>query len=196
MNFCQGYDILFWFLSIFSLALVIFGLYPDFRGSGNPLNKVEHILYQATCRIIWAAGLGYIIFSCISYGGKLHKIKLLIEIIKFVYFHLTLKGIFNKIFSCSIWIPLSRLSFSTYLIHYSVIYAYYATQEYPLQPQDSYMVLFIKFYSTLNKKKILIFFKAYVFISHLIVSNVFGYFVSIVFEIPLLGLEKFIFKKQ
>lgn len=79
------------------IALMLFGLYPDFNN--NPLSKVSHILYQATCKFIWAIGLSYIIFACLNKQG----------------------GIVNQILCMKIWVPLSKLSFSAYLVHLTVL---------------------------------------------------------------------------
>ena len=54
-------------MSITLLGVLLFGIYPDFNG--NPLNRVSHILYQATSRTLWAVGLGYIIYACITSNG-------------------------------------------------------------------------------------------------------------------------------
>jgi peptidoglycan/LPS O-acetylase OafA/YrhL len=83
--------------SLVTLGLILFGLYNDFNGS--PLSRETHIIYQATSRIIWSIGLAGIIYSCLNSGG-----------------------IINDILSWKIWIPLSRLSFSAYLVHLTFIY--------------------------------------------------------------------------
>ena len=65
----QEFNLLLWAASITLLGLIMFGLYEDFNG--NPLTRVQHILYQATFRILWAVGLSYVIFACLtSQGGK------------------------------------------------------------------------------------------------------------------------------
>ena len=57
------------FAALITLGVMLFGIYPNFNG--NPLNKVENILYQSTSRIIWAIALAYVIMSCIKHNGKL-----------------------------------------------------------------------------------------------------------------------------
>ena len=76
------------------LGLITFGLYK-----GDKLNKTTLILYQATTRNLWALSLGYIIFACAYSQG----------------------GVINDILCWKAWTPLSRLSFSAYLVHVNVI---------------------------------------------------------------------------
>ncbi len=87
---------------------MLFGTYPNLNANpANHLNRAENILYQASSRIIWALALGFVIFSCVMNGG----------------------GFVNDILSWTIWTPLSRLSFSAYLIHFNVINWYYGSQK-------------------------------------------------------------------
>lgn len=41
---------------------MLFGIYPEYKG--HPLNRVEHILYDSSSKVIWAISLSYLIFSC------------------------------------------------------------------------------------------------------------------------------------
>jgi len=99
------------------MGLMIFGDYQNYSG-GPTLDRVSNILYQATSRIIWSIGLGGLIYGCLTSNG----------------------GIINRLLSHSIWVPLSRLSFSAYLIHATFIYAYLNSLEKPIYLQDSTMV--------------------------------------------------------
>lgn len=92
-----------WIISLFFLGLMLFGIFPNFNEDPSKhLSRTENILYQASCRSIWALALAFIIFSCCMNKG----------------------GLFNDIFCWSIWTPLSRLSFAAYLIHMEVIWWY------------------------------------------------------------------------
>ena len=109
---------------------MVFGIYDNVNG-GPQLSRVSNILYQSTSKIIWALALGYIIYACVTANG----------------------GIFEKIFSLSFWTPLSRLSFSTYLIHILIVYLYIYNQEHPIHMQDINIVninMYIYSYFTLN----------------------------------------------
>ena len=131
------------------LGLLVFGLYPDAQGT-YPLDKINHIVYQTLSRLTWSICLSYIIYACITKNG----------------------GIVNKILSARIWVPLSRLSYSAFLVHTMVIIYFYATQEHLFHIQDSTMIYF--------------------YLSNVVFSYTFGYLVSVLFEIPLINLEKFI----
>lgn len=82
-------------------------------------------------------------------------------------------GFINKFLSSHIWIPFSRLSYSAFLVHTMVIIYFYASQEHLIHIQDTTMIYF--------------------YISNVLFSYLFGYLISVFFEIPLIGLEKFIF---
>lgn len=142
---------LLWLGTLITLALMVFGVYDNFNG-GPPLNKVINILYQATSRTVWSLGLGFIVYACLTGQG----------------------GIFNKFFSLSIWTPLSRLSFSAYLIHSTILFAYYASQDHAIHLQDSLIV--------------------YLYIGNMVLAFCAAYFVSMIFEVPIISLDKFIFK--
>lgn len=148
-------NIIGWLVSLFSLALMLFGYWPNFETNpAKHLNRVENILYQSTSRIIWAAALAFIIFSCVMKKG----------------------GFINDMLSWPVWTPLSRLSFSAYLVHMTVLTWYISIQE-----QTS-------FYQDINT--------VFTFFGILILSYSVALVVSLLFEIPLLGLEKFIFGKR
>ena len=62
------------------MGILLFGLYPDYEeGDGHGLTKVEHILYQSSCRALWAVALAFVVFSCtMGKGGKrlFYKLKI------------------------------------------------------------------------------------------------------------------------
>ena len=113
-------NLFLWLLSLFSLGLMVFGIYENMNGAPT-LSRASNILYQSTSKIIWALALGYIIYACVTSNG----------------------GIFEKIFSLSFWTPLSRLSFSTYLIHTSIVLSYIYNQEHAIHLQDINIVIIL-----------------------------------------------------
>lgn len=142
-----------WFISLFFIGLMVFGTYDN--QNPNPvvhLNRAENILFQSTCRPIWAMALGFMIFSCTLGQG----------------------GIMNEMFSWQAWVPLSRLSFSAYLAHMSVIYWYNYQALAPIPYTELIM--------------------SYEFVGHMVMSYAFALVIALLFESPLVGLEKFIFK--
>ena len=107
----------------------------------------------------------------------------------------------NKFLSLSIWIPLSRLTFATYLVHTLVLISYYSSQEHTMHLQDysavynsnvyyHFKIYHFTYFNCFKKQKV------YNFIGNMFISFGFGYLVSMVFEVPLLGLEKFVFKRH
>ena len=56
-----------------------------------------------------------------------------------------LKGIVKKILNWSAWEPLSRISYSAYLVHFIVIYNFYTNQEHTFHIQDINIVGVFKF---------------------------------------------------
>lgn len=154
-KFNNMYNIVGWYLALFSMGLMLFGLWPNFQANpANHLNKTENILYQATSRIIWAIGLGFVIFSCCMNKG----------------------GFINDILTWKIWTPLSRLSFAAYLVHLDILYWFIAQQRTQF------------FFNEINI--------SYIYMGNMVFAYLASLVVSLVFEIPLLGLEKFIFKRK
>lgn len=154
MSICNNkiVNLVGWFISLFTLGLMLFGLYPDYHTPENPLNLTEHILYQATSRTIWGVALAFIVFSCAMDKG----------------------GMINDMLSWPVWVPLSKLNFCAYLIHVEFIQFYNRTQEQP------------PFFQNITL--------AYTYIGHVFVAYFGSYLANLFFELPLLGLEKFIFK--
>ncbi|KAL5012342.1 hypothetical protein ScPMuIL_010893 [Solemya velum] len=91
------YVILGWCIASICILSVFFGLYEYMHG--NRISIEVDALYNSTHRIVWAIGLCWIIFaSATGYGG-------------FV----------NEFLSWQGWIPLSRLAYTTFLVHGVVI---------------------------------------------------------------------------
>ncbi|CAF0932692.1 unnamed protein product [Brachionus calyciflorus] len=145
-------NILLWLVSLATLGLMLFGIYPNLNG--DPLSLTANILYQASSRIIWAVGLSYVIFACVTSHG----------------------GFINKILGWSVWVPLSRLSYCLYLFHTVVLLYYNSVQDHPIHMQDSNFI--------------------FNYIANMILSLACAFFVSMIFEIPLLGIEKILLKKK
>ncbi|CAF0715534.1 unnamed protein product [Brachionus calyciflorus] len=107
-----------WILSLFFIAIVIFGEYGTISGL-DPLNRTSQILYLTFCRIFFSIGLSGVIFLCITENG----------------------GFINQFLSWSFWAPLAKLSYCAYLVHYSVLDAFMYAQE-----QFVYMQFSLFFY--------------------------------------------------
>lgn len=87
-----------WLISFTIMAAVIFGNYP-LQQPKSTNTKLDYGLYDALSRVGWALALCYIIFACVhGYGGPI-----------------------NWFLSLQFWLPLSRLSYAIYLIHFPII---------------------------------------------------------------------------
>ncbi len=108
-------------------------------------------------------------------------------------------SIVNDFLSWSGWVPWSRLSFSAYLVHKTVISIWITTQEHGVYLSDTNLVSIIYLKPFLRTKNDLtqnIISKIYSFCGHLLMTYFTAYWVSMFFEVPILGLEKFIFPQQ
>lgn len=103
------------------MTLMVFGPYRDAKGE-EPLSRTARIFYQSFSRTAWSAALGYVIYSCALFnnGGG---------------------GFVNKILSCWIWSPLSKINYAAFLIHVLVLTWFNANQEHPLHLQHSLLVI-------------------------------------------------------
>lgn len=98
-----------WTLSLASMFIVIFGSYP-FQQLDTKLSPFHFGFFEGLGRVIWAISLCYIIFACVhGYGGPI-----------------------NRFLAHPFWQPISRLSYSIYLLHLPVIWLTMATAKSPL----------------------------------------------------------------
>lgn len=87
-----------WTLSLVIMAVVIFANYP-LQQFDEVHTAFEFGLYDALSRVSWSIAICYIIFACVhNYGG-----------------------FFNWFLAHRFWQPLSRLSYSIYLMHFAAI---------------------------------------------------------------------------
>lgn len=96
----QIVNLLAWAKSLSLMAMVIFAYHP-YAQPNSDTTALEFGLYEALSRVVWSIALCYIIFACAhGYGGPV-----------------------NWFLSHPLWQPLSRLSYSIYLVHFPVIIA-------------------------------------------------------------------------
>lgn len=96
----QIFNLLAWGKSLLMMAAVIFAYYP-YAQPNSDSTALEFGLYEALSRVAWSIALCYIIFACAhGYGGPV-----------------------NWFLSHPLWQPLSRLSYSIYLVYFPVIIA-------------------------------------------------------------------------
>ncbi|XP_035212889.1 nose resistant to fluoxetine protein 6-like [Stegodyphus dumicola] len=87
-----------WAVSSASCLAVLFATYSWSRG--NRADPAEGVIYAVLHRTVWAAGVAWVLFICATGHG----------------------GILNKFLSWQIFAPLSRLSYSVYLLHFPVLW--------------------------------------------------------------------------
>ena len=101
----------------------------------------------------WAAAVAYVVWAC----------------------HNRLGGLVNEFLSWRMWIPLSRLSYNAYLVHFIVLIYFFNSQEIPIHYQDTAMV--------------------FNFISITVVSYAAAFLLAVSVEFPISNLEKLVFKR-
>lgn len=126
---------------------VIYGLYDANRGASTP-TMAASIAYNSLYTFTWAIALCWVVFAChYGYGGFI-----------------------NDFLSWSFWVPLSRLTYSTYLFHPVVIYVYSFAQAVPFHWS---MITYV-----------------YMFASFLFLAHVLALLVTLTLEFPVGNLEK------
>ncbi|XP_014602889.1 PREDICTED: LOW QUALITY PROTEIN: nose resistant to fluoxetine protein 6-like [Polistes canadensis] len=89
LNFKKKTLILFWILGSSCSLLALFGIYR------RRISILAATFYAALGRTIWAIGIAWLVIACSTNNG----------------------GILNRILSFKVWIPLSRLTYTVYLIN-------------------------------------------------------------------------------
>lgn len=85
-------------------------------------------------------------------------------------------GLVNELLSSKLMIPLSRLTYAAYLVHPIVQFWYYLNLKVPLFMDDLTMV--------------------YLFLGHLVLSYILAFIFSIMFEAPMINLERHFLRKR
>ena len=99
-------------LSGIFLALPLYGLYPQWHG--HVPTKAENVIYIMFSRFSWSLGLALLVFTChYGYGGPI-----------------------NWFLSMKFWIPLSRLCYCAYLLHFFILLVIFGSKRSPIHYQD------------------------------------------------------------
>uniref|UniRef100_A0A0N5AGU8 NRF domain-containing protein n=1 Tax=Syphacia muris TaxID=451379 RepID=A0A0N5AGU8_9BILA len=149
VEFKKKYVAVAWILSSVFGLWSIFGLFPYARtGEISTFTYVAYVLFGRSC---YSLSLAWITYACASgYGGPVNTI-------------LSWKG----------WIPLSRITFSAYLIHPILIQIYHFSRPHPFHFTGTYQMIYL--------------FAVAVFVAYFV-----GFLISLAFEIPLSILENLI----
>ncbi|XP_042896782.1 nose resistant to fluoxetine protein 6 [Parasteatoda tepidariorum] len=136
-----------WLIAVLVALFCVYGLY------GQTLGIVGASFYNALSRTAWALSVAWVIFACLSGRG----------------------GVVDKILSCRIFIPLSRITFCAYLIHPLFIGSYMFTLRTPLAFSHPTMVL--------------------LFLGLIMLIFTSSILVSLIFESPVIRMEKMLNNK-
>ncbi|XP_065280491.1 nose resistant to fluoxetine protein 6-like [Dermacentor albipictus] len=86
----------------FSTAACVYGVFGAFKWQkGEPPVGADVVLYNGLHRTLFAAGIGWVLYACASGHG----------------------GPVNRFLAWEAFVPLGRLTFSVYLVHFSVLVA-------------------------------------------------------------------------
>ena len=107
-----------WIVAAGCCFSVVYGLYSTWdRGHAT---TAENVLYFMLSRYVWAVGLALIVFTCHNGHGS------------FV----------NSFLSMKLWIPLSRLTYTAYLVHPIVLTVIFASLREPFTYTDYTLVVY------------------------------------------------------
>lgn len=135
------------------MLVVIFGNYP-FQQPDSNISPLYYGFYDVLSRIVWSMALCYVIFACVHNSTS----------------------IVNRFLSHPIWQPISRLSFSIYLVQPIVLVTSLASIKTPPYFNE---ILFLRD-----------------FIGNCVISIVVAVFASLAFESPIVNIEKFVFRSE
>lgn len=143
---------LLWCLSLLLVCLVMFVTVP--WNQGMLPGDVSNYIYAGFHRIAWALGFCWPTYACATGRG----------------------GLLNKMFSWKFFIPLSRLTFSIYLVHVLI-----------------FIVRMIRLRTYVNTDE---FYQLNTALGVFVLSTVFAYVLHILIEAPVFQLEKIIFERK
>ncbi|XP_041368252.1 nose resistant to fluoxetine protein 6-like [Gigantopelta aegis] len=141
-----------WCVAAVAALAVLYGPYES--ANGTPMTPDVNAFYNAVHRTVWGAAVSWVIFACATGHG----------------------GFVNKFLSWKGFVPLSRLTYSAYLVHMLLLVTFALSQRTPV------------YISNFNI--------AYQFFGHLIASYSAAFLVSLTFESPMMGLERVLFKRK
>lgn len=141
-----------WISAIAGGLIVVYGPWRVFKEEADFFTPAETAFYAATHRFVWGCSVSWVIYACYNNLG----------------------GIVNKFLSWKIWIPLSRLTYSAFLVHLEVIYIFTFIKEIPIHYQINDTVFSM--------------------ISVTVVTYAGAFALAVCVEYPILNVEKFVRK--
>ncbi|GAB6033680.1 hypothetical protein CHUAL_013737 [Chamberlinius hualienensis] len=145
--------LLVWILWLISAAIdlaLVYGMQPYM--AGKVMEDNMQVVFGSLSRPAWGFTIGWIIFSCATGYG----------------------GLINKILSWKAFIPISRLAYTIYIVHFTIIGIYYGGR-----PDGTYIDIGSV---------------TYICTSIIILSIVCALVLNLTTEAPFINLEKIVFK--
>uniref|UniRef100_A0A182INL9 Nose resistant-to-fluoxetine protein N-terminal domain-containing protein n=1 Tax=Anopheles atroparvus TaxID=41427 RepID=A0A182INL9_ANOAO len=144
-----------WLCTAAILAATGYSLKQVYTGDYTRLLPIADAFYESLHRSFWAFAVMWVIFVCINQQG----------------------GFVDRFLGCPLWQPLSRLSYSMYLVHIAIQAATVTkATRFPVE------------FSTVN-----VFYASFGLIG---ISAVGGTLWCIAFEYPFFGLERYVFRRK
>lgn len=140
--------------------------------NGDIPNNYIAALYSALSRPAWAVGLAWITFVSLSGFG----------------------GIVHNFLSSKIFIPLSRLTYGAYLIHPIVMATFYGSREHAYD-FSHYLMVWLRTHKQGTALILVFSLQLYFIIGHLVITYLISLILTLLFESPIMGLEKLIRNK-
>ncbi|XP_068672762.1 nose resistant to fluoxetine protein 6-like isoform X1 [Montipora foliosa] len=144
-----------WCLAIILAVSTLYGPEKNDRLlDREPFSRTEDLVYGTFGRFAWSLATAWVIFAC----------------------HYGLGGLVDKILSAPFWIPLSRLTYCTYLVHVITLNTLSGSFETMVIYNDIHM--------------------AFIFAGVLTISYAAAFIVSVCVEFPVMQLENLFFKRK
>ncbi|KAK2175029.1 hypothetical protein NP493_758g01001 [Ridgeia piscesae] len=135
-----------WTVATVGNVSVVYGLYNMMNG--HPVSVGVSAFYNAVSRTVWAIGVAWVIFACVTGHG----------------------GFVNKLLSWPALVPLSRMTYMTYLVHPIVYVFFFGTRQQLMMLDDTILVV--------------------MFLGLLVLSYGVAFLLTITIESPMMALEK------
>ncbi|KAI1292044.1 Nose resistant to fluoxetine protein 6 [Halotydeus destructor] len=140
-----------WTAAITLNLAILFSMAP--ANMGYLPSDAMAALYSSTSRTLWATTLAWVTYACLAGRG----------------------GVINSFLSWKVWVPLSRLTYSAYLIHPIVMVSFYGSRQTTFEFSH-----FLMLYLTLG---------------HLVLTYALSFILSTLIESPIVALEKIFLAK-
>ncbi|XP_073233069.1 nose resistant to fluoxetine protein 6-like [Porites lutea] len=140
-----------WFVGAGLGITVVYGIYTVNKKGGRPFNQAENIIYGTFSRFVWGLAVAWVVYACHKGYGSL----------------------VNKFLSASYWIPLSRLTYSAYLLHPIVMNVYFGSFQHTTEYTDKIFALY--------------------FVSIVVFAYASAFVLAVCVEYPTMQLEKVLF---